>query len=97
MSEVKKILEQRGSRYGTIEENAYICQGLLGIVDKSEQWEHLSEVHREVIHMIFHKLSRMISGDQWYDDNSVDIEGYAHLLTEYIQEHNIQERLNESD
>ena len=53
----------------------------------------LSPMHREAMHMIFHKIARMCSGDSYYADNPHDIAGYATLLEEYINEVNDDEAL----
>ena len=82
---VTKTLEQRGSRYGTFEDNARLTQALYATAIGAAKTE-LSPMHREALHMIFHKIARMCSGDQWYADNPHDIAGYATLLEEYIEE-----------
>jgi hypothetical protein len=82
---INKTLEQRGSRYGTFEDNARLTQALL-ITALGASKTELSPMHREALHMIFHKIARMCSGDQWYADNAHDIAGYATLLEEYIVE-----------
>ena len=83
--EVNDTLAERGNRYGNFEDNARLTQALMDTLDDLRLQE-LSPVHREAIHMIFHKIARMSVGDQWYDDNPRDIAGYALLLEEHIQE-----------
>jgi hypothetical protein len=85
MSDVKNTLAQRGNRYGGIEENAELTQHMM---DSIIEYQHkLSPVHKECLHMIFHKISRMVVGDPNYADNAHDIAGYAKLLEDYINEH----------
>jgi hypothetical protein len=86
MSAIENTLAQRGSRYGTIEDNSELCQGMLDVLKGHDGWDQLSQTHRECLHMVLHKISRMISGDCWYDDNPHDIAGYATLLEQYIIE-----------
>jgi hypothetical protein len=50
-----------------------------------ENAEALESHHLEAIHMIIHKLSRMVNGDPDYEDNIVDIIGYAQLLLNEIR------------
>jgi hypothetical protein len=83
---IDKTLEERGGRYGTIQDNANLCQGAVAIFALHPKWDTLSTVHKECIHMILHKISRMVSGDAWYSDNPHDIAGYAKLLEDYIAE-----------
>lgn len=84
---IKKIettLNQRGNVYGTMEKNAEITQGLMRVIAKSPNARNLSAMHVETLHMIFHKISRMVCGDPMYLDNVHDIIGYAKLLEDYI-------------
>ena len=86
-NDINTTLAQRGSRYGTFEDNARLTQALMNTALGASQTE-LSLMHKEALHMIFHKIARMCSGDQWYADNPHDIAGYATLLEEYINEVN---------
>lgn len=51
-------------------------------------WNRLSAVQKQALTVICDKLARIISGDPNYDDNWIDIQGYARLA---------QERLLQSD
>ena len=84
--EVKKTLEQRGNRYGIISSNAAITQELMRVAMMGDTSGELTDVHRECLHMIFHKVARMVNGDCWYADNPHDIAGYAKLLEDYIND-----------
>lgn len=90
MDDITSTLEQRGNRYGTFEDNARLTQALMNLALGCSKTE-LSPMHKEALHMIFHKIARMCSGDQWYADNPHDIAGYATLLEEYINEVNEDE------
>lgn len=83
---VADTVEQRGSRYGSMEDNAILTQALMDCINMHQH--KLSAVHLECIHMIFHKVSRMTIGDPMYADNAHDIAGYATLLEQYINEKN---------
>jgi hypothetical protein len=45
----------------------------------------LQDYHKEAIHMIIHKLSRMVNGDPNYLDGPRDIVGYAQLLYKEVE------------
>ena len=90
MDDITATLAQRGNRYGTFEDNARLTQALMATALGAAKSE-LSNMHKEALHMIFHKVARMCSGDQWYADNPHDIAGYATLLEEYINEVNNNE------
>lgn len=81
-------LEQRGSKYGNFSDNARTTQRLMEVLRSHCRWDELPYEHIECFHMIFHKISRAINGDQWYTDNPHDIAGYATLLEEVIHEYN---------
>ena len=84
---VADTVEKRGSRYGSMEDNAILTQALMDCVLLKCN-TGLSAVHLECLHMIFHKISRMVIGDAMYADNAHDIAGYATLLEQYINEKN---------
>ncbi len=87
-TDIDKTLAQRGNRYGDMEAVATLTQTLMGAVlaAADDAGQELSPVHKECLHMIFLKVSRMVVGDQWYADNPHDICGYAKLLEDYIEE-----------
>lgn len=82
---IKDTLTQRGNRYGSFEDNAELTQSLMELIESKRK---LPYAHKEAIHMIFHKISRIVCGDLWYADNAHDIAGYATLLEEYINQFN---------
>ena len=87
IAEAKKIeatLNERYSRYGTFEDNANITQELMEIIERSPNFHKFTKQHKEAIHMIFHKISRMACGDPFYIDNVHDIVGYAKLLEDCL-------------
>lgn len=46
-----------------------------------------SETRKEALDNICQKIARVVNGDQFYEDNWVDIQGYAKLALDYIREH----------
>lgn len=89
MSEdIKKTLDERGSRYGTFEGNAAVTQDLMFIVSQAPSFSRWTNEHKEAVHMIFHKIARMANGDPMYQDNVHDIIGYAKLLENFIEREN---------
>jgi hypothetical protein len=82
---VKQTLNNRASSYGSFEDNAKITQGLIEILQSAPNYYRLGQIHKESVHMICHKLARMVCGDVNYSDNPRDIAGYATLLMEYLE------------
>jgi len=92
MSNVGETLVQRTNRYGSMEDNALLTQTLMGTVMASarDRGHVLTPMHKECLHMIMHKVARMVCGDPLYADNPHDIAGYATLLEKYINEINAE-------
>ena len=88
MSEIDKILEDRGSRYGDFGVQAQTAQAIREAFQKSQNWEYLPPYMREGLDLVATKISRMLCGDPMYMDNVVDILGYMTLVkTEMEKEH----------
>lgn len=85
---IESTLRERGSRYGTFEENARITQSLMEVLQTGQNFDKFEHMHKECVHMICHKLARMVCGDPNYDDNPRDIAGYATGLTKYLENKN---------
>ena len=87
--ELEKTLLERGGRYGEFLENANISQKLKDILRSSQGWDDLYNDHREALEMIAAKISRILCGDPSYEDNWVDIAGYASLVLRRIREQKV--------
>ena len=85
-SSLGSVLQQRGSRYGEFISNANVSQDLKCIMEQSTNWNNMDNDMREALHMIAHKISRILEGDYSYDDSWVDIAGYSTLVAERLQE-----------
>lgn len=83
--DVAAVLDERGSRYGSFADNARISQELSRVIKR----EHEQRIARgqmplqyhqtEALEMICHKIARILSGEADYEDNWIDIAGYAQL------------------
>jgi len=79
-----EILEQRGKTHGDFTDNARLSQQLKYIVERSPNWDNMSDVQREALHMILHKISRICAGNPDEPDHYADIAGYATLVVERL-------------
>lgn len=84
---VDATLKERGSQYGTFENNARVTQALCAVLKTAPNYDQLTDIHIEAYHMIFHKISRSVCGDPLYVDNVHDIVGYAKLLENFLVDH----------
>ena len=91
-SSLGSVLQERGSRYGEFINNANVSQDLKCIMEQSTNWNNMDNDMREALHMIAHKISRILEGDYSYDDSWVDIAGYSTLVAERLQKGITSER-----
>jgi Domain of unknown function (DUF6378) len=73
------VLTARNKTHGSFAENARHSQDLKRQFHAAPCWNGLHDVHKEALHMIALKLSRILSGQAEFDDHWTDIEGYARL------------------
>jgi len=91
MSDVQSTLAERGSRYGTFAGHANVTQIMYGTATDhaTKNGISLNDVHKEALHMIFHKIGRIVNGDPNYADSWHDIAGYATLVEKHLNGENI--------
>jgi len=86
MSDINKVLEERGNRYGTFMGNAQLAQDLKNRVHDSRRWVFMKPDQQEAIDNICQKIARLSNGDENYLDNWVDIIGYAQLVLDRLRQ-----------
>lgn len=90
MSEIDKVLAERGERYGEFDQLANLSQNLKRTMRAHPGWLNLDDDMRESLEMIQHKIARILNGDPHYIDSWVDKEGYSRLVSDRLkrdQEH----------
>lgn len=85
MSNIDKILDERGERYGKFEDHARVVQALKQVMHKQDGWTRLSPDQREALEMVAHKIGRVLNGDPNYADSWDDIAGYAMLVGDRLR------------
>lgn len=83
-SDIKKILEERGSRYGDFAGHACISQDIKEAMMIAPNWEDLPPYMKEALEMTAHKIARILNGDPSYKDSWTDIIGYIQLVEEKL-------------
>lgn len=81
---IDDTLSQRGGRYGKAEWNAQTIDDLMHTIERGKAYKEWTPMHRQMVHMIMSKISRMVNGDPMYVDNVHDIVGYATLLEDFL-------------
>lgn len=82
--DVKKIIEGRSKTHGGYLRNAEITWSIMDTLMTGSRWHDLHPAQKETLHMIAHKMHRIVNGDPMFLDHWVDIEGYTHLIVENI-------------
>lgn len=85
---IEKTLEERGAQYGPWDRHAATAQQLMHIVDLGLTAQRLSHSQRESLHMICHKIGRIVNGNCNFTDSWVDIAGYAQLIVNQLEQTN---------
>jgi hypothetical protein len=73
------LLTERDKTHGPFADNAAYSQQIKRLCHSAPCWNFLHDVHKESLHMIALKLSRILSGQADHEDHWADIEGYARL------------------
>jgi hypothetical protein len=92
LDSIDKTLANRGTKYGAFKDHAAITWDLMRVVGKwlekkqYRQGRHITDSQAEALHMIMHKVGRILNGDPNYIDSWIDIAGYAKLVADELQE-----------
>lgn len=76
---IDAVLTERRGTHGDYQEHAAITQQLEDIMRASGNWNRLEFHEKETLHMIAHKIGRILAGDPHFHDHWVDMAGYAKL------------------
>jgi hypothetical protein len=82
---LEETLKERGAQYGPWDRHAATAQQLMHIVDLGLTAQRLSHSQRETLHMICHKIGRIVNGNCNHTDSWVDIAGYAQLIVKQLE------------
>jgi hypothetical protein len=82
---IEDTLADRGKKYGQFVSHGFITQRLKNVMHETGGWTNLQGDQREALEMIQHKIGRILNGDPNYIDSWIDIEGYAHLVSERLK------------
>jgi len=79
---LQATLIERGSQYGPFKGHAEVTVALKEVLfdELCARGKKLPPIQQEALDMIFHKIGRIVNGDNNYDDSWHDIAGYAELV-----------------
>jgi hypothetical protein len=81
---IEATLAERGSRYGTFQDQARICQNIKRAFQDSPNWADLADDQKECLDMLANKVGRILNGDPDYHDSWHDIIGYTKLVADRL-------------
>ena len=86
MDATQQLLNERGKTHGDFTIHAMFTQRLKAVAYSDwGGYSSMTEVQREAIDMILHKIGRIIAGDPNHKDHWDDIAGYAKLVSDRIK------------
>ena len=83
-SDINSILTDREKTHGSFSTHARVTQDIKRVID-SERTNILTDVQREALEMIAHKIGRVVAGNPNEKDHWVDIAGYATLVVRDLE------------
>jgi hypothetical protein len=84
MSDIAATLDERGARYGRFVDHAEITMRLKRQMETMPKWSALESDQQESLHMIAHKIGRILSGNPNCADHWDDVAGYARLVSKSL-------------
>lgn len=79
-TDIRETLAERQATHGTFAQHSDVAQRLKAVMQAAPNAGQLSNVQREALEMIQHKIARMLCGDTMYVDTARDIVGYAQRM-----------------
>ena len=76
-----QILSERHHTHGDFTDNARTAQQLKAVARAGVKWSEMTDVEREAIEMILHKIARAVNGNPHFQDHYDDMVGYAQLVS----------------
>ena len=84
---VEKILDERGSNYGSFLGLSQVTQRLKGVAHQfaGQNNKTFDADQAEALDLIFTKIGRILNGDPNHTDSWIDIAGYATLVADRLE------------
>jgi len=82
--ETSELLAERGKTHGDFGRHAMVTQELKEVMFAMTSYKELSQVQREALEMIQHKIGRILAGNPDHKDHWDDIAGYAKLVSDRL-------------
>lgn len=80
----EQLLAERRTTHGEYSDHARCTQNIMRAMMSEKNWDTLSDIQKESMHMFAHKMGRIATGDPDIHDHWDDIAGYAKLVSDRI-------------
>lgn len=80
----EELLGTREKTHGDFTNHSAITMALKAVMEEQPNWRKLSDVQKESLHMIQHKVGRILAGNPDHQDHWDDIAGYAKLVSDRL-------------
>lgn len=80
----EELLAERAKTHGEYTEHARCTQTIMRALAVERNWDALSDIQKESLHMFAHKMGRIVTGNPDIHDHWDDIAGYAKLVSDRI-------------
>ena len=80
----EELLVERGKTHGEYTDHARCTQNIMRAMQSEKNWDSLSDIQKESLHMFAHKMGRIATGNPDIHDHWDDIAGYAKLVSDRI-------------
>lgn len=84
--EIRRILNERQKAYGDFQHNAIIARQLKLYIPNN-----IDPVAGQALCVIMDKIARLLSGDAFHRDTWLDIQGYAQLVIDHVEQNRNEE------
>lgn len=78
------LLKIKATTHGEYTEHARCTQRIMRALMAERNWDKLTNIQLESLHMFAHKMGRIVTGDPNVHDHWADIAGYARLVEQRI-------------
>lgn len=82
----QELLAERQKTHGEYGEHARCTQSILRVLQAERGYPMLSDTQKETLHMIAHKMGRIVTGNPDVEDHWDDIAGYAVLISQRLRQ-----------
>lgn len=84
MSDIHSVLNERKTTHGEYTEHARCTQRIMDAMMVERNWAELDPIQKESLHMIAHKIGRIMVGNPNHEDHYTDIIGYTQLVLDRL-------------